>query len=1278
MQALSWIIGGVWVSKPRSAPQGILTIEEIHANLREQCQPPTAGAAASGRRISQNTVRNIQTYLQIIDSRAERYDGWKWTRRPRIYAILNGIGATSLMDDFIRENLTDFNLPFNEQTLPRFVGENVRQSFFTVQGFYLTNIKDIESEKSLHMMLPDSGDVYFVPERPLGQGGYGCVDLVFSRLSIEKFARKRVLRCRGSEQSQHSLIRELQELRKLDHRHLVHIIGSYSDPHYIAYLMKPVADLTLADFLNTPHTLGTKDKLILRRFYGCLAGAMNYLFTQGVRHRDFTARNILIDSACEVYISDFGSSYNWSSKANSKTRHRNVPTSSDYMAPELAKGGEHGTKSDMWSLGLVYLEMTTKLLEHRPSDMRRRIRDAASKNKCQPYPYANLPVIQSWMQLLGSTGSDSDYDREPLSWIRELLYAESEHRLTTAQLMKYILESPSFGVFCCLKCQDDFQSESFAYSSPRPAGPVRKDSNGESKRTRETVEAFFESDSADYLSRGLSEKRTDSIEQWIQDAAPSDFEMAELPGTGFPEGPVGDDEDELLPPDNMFSDQLLYSSYEYEYYNPSGTTTRFLDSSPGGYFADNQIASQDSEPVELLADTSWGADPETQTLPASREEEKEVLLRDSGLGFLEYVSDSSDSEKALQLFEEVSDRSSLNSGEEEEDVAALRDDPLCSFLTEESPAPKRFAAPGDSFDALFDEEVDLSDVENLWDEASDRSEPEVVPQALALGSRQQKAPEEGAEETVAAQIIDEPEVAITAKEEENQGLADADKPFSGASDGKETTGGQPNMPQVNEPLEKTQAKAKAPNTEEPPRTTKSVRVTPVREKPAKRARIAVPEIVIELAADSPPQSPKHERFSPRKRDALVPADVRKLMDNTWEMASSAPTSIVSEGSMDKISRFFFLIPNEAQIESLLSMHCKKGSAHAVRVILEKTTSPKKPLRPRQFFMPLMHAVRGASSRHNKCVRELLAAGVNPNSRTKTSGVTPLHVALEHKNFKGYANLVWLLLNGTPPANPNRPDRSGELPLSTLFTGPDTEPLELHRRGALIMLLKADARPDFKLPGTGNTPLHSAVRRRDPVAVAMLLYKGADVNAENSSGTTPLQITANQFRRDISDEHAEVLDHLLDPQYKVKVDQPAGALERTPLHWAVIAGCPFAVNKLLDAGAEVKRRDKDRRDAMGLAISNVGKILGERETTSEAVADHAAIMRALVEKGAGKGWMLEEGRCLVETAVRGDGKLLESLLSYGLSASQRYGEMTVEEYAKRYGSEAARWTLQVGQ
>lgn len=182
VQTLSWFASGTLWGKSRAAPQTqFIAIEEVYANLRRECRPPSSGAPTGKERISQDRVRNIQTYLSVLDSKAERFDEGRWTHRPRIYAILNTIEATHLMDDFIRENLTDFNLPFNEQTFPRFVDEKVRRRFYAVQNYYLTSAKDIESEKSVHMMLSEDGDKYFVPEKPLGHGGYGCVS---SRLRI--------------------------------------------------------------------------------------------------------------------------------------------------------------------------------------------------------------------------------------------------------------------------------------------------------------------------------------------------------------------------------------------------------------------------------------------------------------------------------------------------------------------------------------------------------------------------------------------------------------------------------------------------------------------------------------------------------------------------------------------------------------------------------------------------------------------------------------------------------------------------------------------------------------------------------------------------------------------------------------------------------------------------------------------------------------------------------------------------------------------------------------
>lgn len=157
--------------------------------------------------------------------------------------------------------------------------------------------------------------------------------------------------------------------------------------------MEPVAESDLARCLATTGTISLEQQSVLRRFYGCLAGAVNYLQQNKIRHRDITARNILIYQD-EVYISDFGSAYSWSNRPASATRHHYTPVSPDYQAPEVAKREERDSKSDMFSLGVVFLEMTAKLLGRSIAELKRVISINARKhNSDQPYVYANLPVI---------------------------------------------------------------------------------------------------------------------------------------------------------------------------------------------------------------------------------------------------------------------------------------------------------------------------------------------------------------------------------------------------------------------------------------------------------------------------------------------------------------------------------------------------------------------------------------------------------------------------------------------------------------------------------------------------------------------------------------------------------------------------------------------------------------------------------------------------------------------------------------------------------------------
>ena len=147
--------------------------------MNRLCNPHGTGLVSQSSRIPEHTIQSIRIYLRCLDYKAERNNELKWSLRPRLYGILRNIGALDFMDTFIREYMSDFHLPYTQQSLPTFFGRskdtNLRQRFLDAQEFYLTNVKDIEDGDSpgTHYILKGTGDHYFVPMKPLGHGSFG-------------------------------------------------------------------------------------------------------------------------------------------------------------------------------------------------------------------------------------------------------------------------------------------------------------------------------------------------------------------------------------------------------------------------------------------------------------------------------------------------------------------------------------------------------------------------------------------------------------------------------------------------------------------------------------------------------------------------------------------------------------------------------------------------------------------------------------------------------------------------------------------------------------------------------------------------------------------------------------------------------------------------------------------------------------------------------------------------------------------------------------------------
>lgn len=73
-------------------------------------------------------------------------------------------------------------------------------------------------------------------------------------------------------------------------------------------------------------------------------------------HRDIKPENILINSKGKIKLSDFGIS---KELEQTKALTNTFVGTLSYMSPERIQGHQYGYPSDIWSLGLVILELAS-------------------------------------------------------------------------------------------------------------------------------------------------------------------------------------------------------------------------------------------------------------------------------------------------------------------------------------------------------------------------------------------------------------------------------------------------------------------------------------------------------------------------------------------------------------------------------------------------------------------------------------------------------------------------------------------------------------------------------------------------------------------------------------------------------------------------------------------------------------------------------------------------------------------------------------------------------
>jgi hypothetical protein len=232
-----------------------------------------------------------ETDLRDISDVLRRFDRGEWSRIPRIYAVLRRLDRLEAIDLFLAQAISDIYFPFTHQTLPQSLNPSLANEFLRAQQVVLSSALDLERETGRHRHFSSSDDVPFIKLEDLGKGASGYVDRVISTVSHKEYARKLLPRGRTFRRNQsvlRSFQHELNALKKLcHHRHIVQLIGSYTDPQFVGIIMSPVADCDLKDFLISCVSDGASNvqarKSFIRSFFGCLTSALSYYSPQ--RHQ---------------------------------------------------------------------------------------------------------------------------------------------------------------------------------------------------------------------------------------------------------------------------------------------------------------------------------------------------------------------------------------------------------------------------------------------------------------------------------------------------------------------------------------------------------------------------------------------------------------------------------------------------------------------------------------------------------------------------------------------------------------------------------------------------------------------------------------------------------------------------------------------------------------------------------------------------------------------------------------------------------------------------------
>ena len=418
----------------------------------------------------------------------------KLTDMARICLILRGMKLERLLDHICEHDKDDRHLPLERTMLERILGpEHAPHARTFVAEQYRTICRTWNDGD--HLEIPDIEPLPLKHIVKYGDGSYGTVSKTQHAITSMYYARKEQI-----DGNKH-LRREIARLKRLSHRHIVQFVKSYERGNKYGILLKPAATTDLYKLLRryerngfdyTYNTDRRRDRVTLKPIiltaFGCLSRGLAQVHGCNIRHKDIKPSNILYQKAFpheppRFLWADFGLAYDFNNDPRySKTRGMSR-YSPRYAAPEIMEEIEarmsqgkfdpdisdgdddpfspgatnaqlskigHGRKSDIYSFGIVFLEILSYLIAEGPQHQDTIPGDFEA---CMPI-WKNITTTQKWAQTQAQELS-SKSPKNPLIFLfrlgSQMISHDPEARPPITEIVSCLKKASP--VYFCSICQ---------------------------------------------------------------------------------------------------------------------------------------------------------------------------------------------------------------------------------------------------------------------------------------------------------------------------------------------------------------------------------------------------------------------------------------------------------------------------------------------------------------------------------------------------------------------------------------------------------------------------------------------------------------------------------------------------------------------------------------------------------------------------------------------------------------------------------------------------------